>query len=271
MTPEHRATAPAMPPTEQRPRRLALSGAVNFRDLGGYRGTDGRQVRWGRIYRSDSLAELSDADVQTLSALGLRTICDLRAESERKHKPNKPLLVLEPAGQPPRLHAFGFMPHGGEALIADTRKGAITVAEIKQRVAEIYRRFVVDQSATFARLLHLIEADALPLLFHCTSGRDRTGFAAAVLLMALGVDRDQIMADYLLSDHYRRDLRFQVGSGVDEALMHALTSAHPDYMAAAFEAIDQRWGSGDAYLRNGLGLDDGHLRRLRDALMESTA
>lgn len=247
----------------ERERRLPLQGAVNFRDLGGYPGRDGRRIRWGRIFRSDSLAELTDADLQVLTSLGLRTICDLRADSERAHKPNRGL-----HGAPVTIHAINIMPHGGDQLLADTRLGTVSVVEIERRVREIYRRFVTDQVATFSRLLHLFDTGPLPLLVHCTSGRDRTGFASALILMALGVSRKTIARDYALSNQYRRDLTFQIGGVVSPEVMTALTQAHPDYLAAAFKAIDDGWGSDDAYLRNGLGFSGEKRQALQELLLQ---
>jgi protein-tyrosine phosphatase len=247
---------------EEPARRLALEGAVNFRDLGGYATRNGRTLHWGRIYRSDSLAEVSDADLRVLDELGLRTVCDLRSAAERAHKPNRPAVGAEPI-----VHHIGFMPYEGEQLLDAARAGAIAPHEIETRVREIYRRFVTDETVVFARLLQVLQTAALPLLIHCTSGRDRTGFACAVILMALGVERATITADYLLSNHYRRDLTFQVGGPVDAAVMAALTQAHPDYLAAAFAAIDAGWGSEAAYLRDALGLTAVGRQLLRDRLL----
>jgi protein-tyrosine phosphatase len=246
------------------PRRLPLAGAVNFRDLGGYITDDGRRVRWGKLFRSDVLADLTDADVEILARTGLRTICDLRGESERAQKPNR---LLQGA---PVEHPIGFMPHRGEELLTATRAGTIPVAEIETRVREIYRRFVTDQTGTYSRLLELIRADTLPLLFHCTSGRDRSGFAAAVVLLVLGVPRRTIAEDYGLSNQYRRDLTFQIGGAVEAAVMAALTRAHPDYLAEAFAAIDTGWGSDAQYLQRGLGLTPKRRSELRELLLESS-
>lgn len=244
-------------------RRLSVTGAVNCRDLGGYVTNDGRRVRWGRLFRSDQLAELSDADLTLFESLGLRTVCDLRGEGERQHKPNRALRGTVD------VHAIGFMPHRGDELLAQARGGQIDVAGIEQRVREIYRRFVIEQSASFARLLQLIASpEALPLLFHCTSGRDRTGFASAIVLLALGVPRGTVAEDYALSNRYRRDLTFQIGGSVAPEVMAALTQAHPDYLAAAFTAIDAQWGSVERYLRDGLGLDVDTQQRLQDQLLE---
>jgi protein-tyrosine phosphatase len=143
------------------------------------------------------------------------------------------------------------------------------VSDIENRVREIYRRFVTDQCGTFARLLELIDTEPLPLLIHCTSGRDRTGFASAVLLMALGVPRAIIAEDYALSNKYRRDLTFQIGGSVQPEVMATLTNAHTDYLAASFRAIDEGWGSDDAYLCAALGLSEDRRNRLQEKLLES--
>jgi protein-tyrosine phosphatase len=240
-----------------------LQGVVNFRDLGGYATADGRFTRWGLVFRSDGLADLTDADVDVLSGVGLRTICDLRSDSERLSKPNRTLV-----GAAAQTHAIGFMPHRGDELLADTKAGTISVAEIESRVREIYRRFVLDRCGTFARLLELLDTEPLPMLIHCTSGRDRTGFGSAVLLMALGVPRPTIQEDYALSNDYRRDLTFQIGGGVTPEVMETLTHAHPDYLAGSFMAIDERWGSDAAYLRVALGLSDERRNRLQQKLLE---
>lgn len=242
-------------------RRIPLDGAVNFRDIGGYATSDGRRLRWGRVFRSDSLAELSEGDVATVNALGLRTLCDLRGEPEREHRPNRPLPVA--------THAIGFMPRLGDQLLAEARAGRIGVPEIEHTVRQIYRDFVTAQAATFSALLRTIaDADALPLVFHCTSGRDRTGFASALLLLALGVPRATVEADYALSNAYRRDLTFQVGGAVAPEIMGALTQAHPSYLAAAFKTIDADWGSAERYLRDGLGLDEAMRSRLTTQLLD---
>lgn len=244
-------------------RRLSLSGAVNFRELGAYATADGRRVRTGLVFRSDQLAELNDADLGVVTALGLRTICDLRAASEREHKPNR----LPPGAA---VHAIGFMPHGGAELMADA--GRLTVEQVERAVSAIYRDFVTGRSENFARLFELmLEPEALPLLFHCTSGRDRTGTAAALLLTALGVPRETVAADYELSNEYRRDIAFQLGTGIDPRVMNAITRAHPAYLSLVFEVIEQGWGSTDNYLRVALGLSDAGRERLKDLLLETPA
>jgi protein-tyrosine phosphatase len=249
-------------------RHLGLQGAVNFRDLGGYRGVDGRRVRWRTVYRADSLAELSDADLARLHAIGLQTVVDLRHDEERQHRPSR-----LPAGtdQTPALqtHALGFYPTGGRALLQAVRAGTCSARQVADGLRQAYAAFPLTHREPYARMLALLaSARALPALVHCTSGKDRTGFASAVLLMALGVDRGTIQDDYLLTNQYRRDLAFMVGAEVDPAVMDALTQAHPSYLAAAFEAIDQHWGGTPGFLREGLDLSAAAQARLQGLLLD---
>lgn len=253
----------AAPAADARQRRLALEGAVNVRDLGGYAGAGGRLLRWGQLFRGDQLAEVSDTDIARLNELGIRTLCDLRGESEQRQKPNRSL------GPRVTVHDIGFIPHGGDELLAGVGSGTLSAADIEQRVIEIYRRFVVEQTQSYRRLLALLAEAPLPLLVHCTSGRDRTGWASAVILLALGASRDTVAADYDLSNHYRRDLSFQLGNAVDASVMTALTCAHPTYLATAFAAVDAHWGSDAAYLRDALGCDIPQQQQLQARFLEA--
>ena len=244
-------------------RRIALAGAVNFRDLGGYRTTDGRELKWGRLYRSDSLSELTADDLARLSVLGLRSICDLRHESERRAKPDR-----LPAGSTAELHQLGFYPHRSETLFQKLAARTISAAEVEQFLRDAYGAFPISQAATYRAVLEvLIGVDAIPALIHCTSGKDRTGFGAAVILMALGVPRETIVVDYLLTNDYRRDLSFMIGEGVDPQVQAALKQAHPSYIAAAFETIDREWGSSTAFIEDGLGFTPESRRRLQHLLL----
>lgn len=250
-------------PAPARRRRLALRGAVNCRDLGGYLTSDGRSVRWGRVFRSDQLADLTAEDLVALDGAGLRTVIDLRAPSERTQKPNRKLL------SPVDEHAIGFMPHQGDTLLSGARSGTLTRSQIEVMMHDIYRRFATERRDTFYLVFQLLlQPNALPALIHCTSGRDRTGFASAVLLMALGVPRATIVEDYMLSNDFRRDLTFQIGGAVDPAIMATLTQSLPSYLAASFKAFEDAWGSDAAFLEQGLGLTPSQQRTLQALLLE---
>lgn len=243
--------------------RIQLDGAVNCRDIGGYLTVDGRQVRKGIIYRSDQLADISDSDLESIQRMGLKTIVDFRSSIEQRDKPNRQLLAPEPT-----IYDLGFMPHRGDELIERTRNGTVTVQEIRAQVTEIYRDFVHDKTDIYTRLLALIVANHYPLLFHCTSGRDRTGFATALILSALGVPCSTIFSDYVLSDQFRRDLSFQMGNNVDPEVMYELTRSNPIYLQAAFDAIDDTWGGTDNYLREALKFSDNQRLKLQSLMLE---
>lgn len=246
-------------------RHVALSGAVNFRDVGGYRSADGRTVRWRKLLRSDSLAELSEGDQAVVQALGLRSLFDLRDESERALRPNR-----LGAGTALRTHAIGFFPTGAQALMAGVRDRTLGKREARAGLIGMYRRLPVDHAPRYAQLLQaLLAPDALPALIHCTSGKDRTGFGVAVVMLALGVPRETILEDYELTNHYRRDLSFMLGTEVDTEVLDVVKAAHADFLQAAFGVIDADWGGTQGFLRQGLGLAAADQALLQDRLLEA--
>jgi protein-tyrosine phosphatase len=247
-----------------RERRLPFVGAVNFRDLGGYAVGEGRQTRWRRLFRSDSLAELTDADLERLEALALHSLIDFRLPHERRIHPNR-----LPAGHALRALEVGFWPDGVAELHRAFQAGELDAAAMEHATKRFYRNFPLDHHAEYRVLLEAIEqAAGRPVLFHCVSGKDRTGFGAAVVLLALGADRDVILQDYALSNQYRRDVRHLIPAGTPEAVAQAFTAANPRYLEAALDAITERYGSDDAYLERGLGFGDRRRADLRALLTE---
>ena len=245
-------------------RRIPLEGAANFRDLGGYAAGAGKCVAWRRIYRSDSLAELTDADHEIWRGLGIRVVCDLRIQSERSNAPDR----LPEENGPEECH-IGFLPEGANEMLRAVRARELTSAAIVAEVVSHYRRLPLDHLAEYRRIFSLLgDPRNAPLVVHCTTGKDRTGFAAMLILLALGVSEELALEDYLLTNSYRRDVShiFNLHIGADE--MHTLTSARPEYFSAALEAMHGAYGSTEGYMRDGLGLDDVYLRNLRDAFLE---
>jgi protein-tyrosine phosphatase len=231
-------------------RRLPLEGAVNFRDLGGYPAEGGRRLRWRQLYRADSLADLTAADLDAVAALGLRTVCDFRLPDEAAKKPDR-----LPAANPPRMVAIGFLPEGTLDMLAAIGAGRLDAAAIEAEVLHHYSAFARDHTAEYARFFALLlEAEALPLLMHCTSGKDRTGFAAAAVLTVLGTPRAVIVEDYALTNAWRRDIRHLFANPVDPAALHRLTTADPAYIAAALDEIDRAFGGRDGWCE-AMGLD----------------
>ena len=274
--PPDRRVVPAELPAEARAahRRLPLDGAHNFRDLGGYRTRDGRALRWGRLYRSDALADLSDDDLVYLERLGLRRVVDFRSPLERERDadrlPDVPGLEL------------ALRPIFGDAL--DPRElqerllsGNASGSELARLLIDANRAFVTDFGDVYAAFLRdLALAEELPLLFHCTAGKDRAGFAAAVALLAVGVPRETVMRDYLLTngyseEHTRRTLRLIHWASLfrsEPDAIRPLFEARPEYLQAAFDTIDAKYGGIDRYLREGLGIDETLRGRLRANLLE---
>jgi protein-tyrosine phosphatase len=273
--PDVRPIPSSLPAAEREAaRRLPLDGAHNARDLGGYLAADGRRVRWGRLYRSDALGELSDDDVTYLGRLGLRHVTDFRSPPERERAPDR--LPLSPA---PRVV---LRPIIGEVLdpkILQDRllSGTADGTEMAALLVAGNRAFVTQFGEVYSGFLRdLADDENLPALFHCTAGKDRAGFAAALTLLALGVSRDTVMDDYLLTnalsegatDRILLTLRVASFFRTSPEDARPLFEARREYLQAAFDTIDERYGSTEGYFSEGLGIDAPTLERLRANLLE---
>ena len=197
-------------------RLVPLEGAFNFRDLGGYRGTGGREVRWGRLYRSDTLHELTPEDIGRLADLGLRTVVDLRTERELARTGRGPLEHHDVAFHHLAVVKEGVAGEAGPAGAAD-REAVAAPAPAGDDLAERYLWYLEVGGDALAEALTLLGSDEhYPLVFHCAAGKDRTGVLAALVLDLCGVARDDIVADYVITaermgfimDRYRADPRF---------------------------------------------------------------
>ena len=232
----------------QSARILRFDGARNVRDLGGIPLPDGGQTRFGVMYRADGLSRLSDADLTRLSALGIRTVVDLRYDEERARAPDR-----LPAENPPAVYERGFLPRGSVEMFAGLNEQGADAAEAFRLMQHNYRRIPHEHREEFRDLMHfLVKADTAPHLIHCTSGKDRTGLLAAFVLRALGAAVDDVVADYELStvEHQPVDA---FGPRADPQAVATVMAAHAEYILAALAAIDSRYGSFDAYLRDALG------------------
>lgn len=255
----HRDSGAAQAFAASRERRLHFSGAKNFRDLGGYPTCDGRLVRLGKLYRSDSLHKLTDGDLQRLSDLGLAWIVDFRSPFEKKMEPDR-----LPASMASRLVAIPIL-DSNTRVYQDSRD--TFVKNLKHidpdwYMTELYGELVTRFNTEMRKFIEiLLSSNGGPVLFHCTAGKDRTGFAAAITLRMLGVPFNAIMSDYLLSNKYFYAaqrwrlalLRLLKGRRV-AAVVTGLLSVHPSYLSAAFQAIDRDHGTFENYVREALGL-----------------
>ena len=227
-------------------RVLRLQGATNFRDLGGYPGHGGRPLRWRRLFRSEHLAGLTEADRAALAALGLGQSFDFRGVAERAATPyNLPGVVQHAlAIEPSVVQRMQDMVAAGQSLTA-----AITAALMR----DLYRTLVNDQAGRFAEMFeHLLQAD-VPAVMHCTAGKDRTGIAAALILSALGVSRGWVLQDYLLTNrHYKQAPPAQ--SETPAEVLAVLWRVEQGFLDAALLVIDAEHGGTDAFLRQRIGL-----------------
>lgn len=257
-------------------KEVRLEGAPNFRDLGGARSIDGRRLRHGRLYRSEILTRVSDADLDVLQALRITAVCDLRHGVERTRQLNR-----WPAGSSPQI--IGVEPSEGmEAVQANGVQSRIVDPDFDPEEGRAllvagYRLMPRTLApALRAVLQHLTQAQDTSLLIHCTSGKDRSGFVCAMLLTALGISPEDVLRDYLLSrdrypvDHTREALRRALGDALPPGRMELLlelTTVSPAYLAGAFDQIDAEYGGVDAYLRDVAGLGDEARVRLQSALL----
>jgi protein-tyrosine phosphatase len=254
-------------------RRLALEGAYNFRDLGGLRTQNGKTVRWGQVFRSDTLTRLTANDYQRLNVIGISLVCDLRTREERKTDPTEwqdgsPVFVLAPVSENDK----GASQNGN--LAEALRSSKVSVEEGKALFEQFYIRIVFDSAPKFGAVLRAIETSSRPSMFHCTGGRDRTGITAALLLQTLGVPRETILSDFVLSTRYLDERGATTPAPATESeaqqarLYAEVIRLQPRYIEAVFKAIDQRYGSFSRYRREALHFTDADVAALKARLLE---
>lgn len=254
-------------------RHYPLDGADNFRDLGGYATSDGRVVAWGRLFRSGHLGHLTRADLAAVDQLGIRLVCDLRSPSERDD-----VVSRFPSGTEVKVVTLPVdYPALEPGLVRRRLLGRdFAAGALAETVLAAYRAYVTDFAPAFAGMLRaLAEPGHVPALMHCNGGKDRTGFAATIVLLTLGVPRATIVDDYLLTNHFTRwTTRRRVWLvflasrlSVRPREMRTLLEAREPYLDAAFTAMEKRFGSIETYLREALGVTDELRERLRAALL----
>ena len=246
---------------------LGLTSLPNLRDLGGYKTSDSATVRKGLLYRSNQLKGISSADMQKLTALKLKTDFDLRTEREVRFKPddlpagvaniNLDVLADETEAVPVIL----------DQLLRDPKRVSTAIgggtAEAEAAMKEMYRELVALESAkkAYGQLFKsLSKANSSPALFHCSSGKDRTGWAAAALLTLLGVPKETVMKDFLRSNDYllpmyKKQIDDFVAAGGQRGIPEAIYGVKAVYLETAFDEVQKKYGSMQRYFSEGLGLD----------------
>lgn len=267
---------PAQLPADQRAahRLLNFDGIANFRDLGGYATSDGRQVKWGALYRAGTLAHASVADLSNLAKLDLVALIDFRSEGEKKEEPNR---LPDPVGF--ALVEIPTLDDGNKALVGEVmarvESGDFDDFDPDHFMLRANRQFASEFTPQFRQFMHtVLQADGAPVAWHCSAGKDRTGFAAAILLRVLGVPQEVVMQDYMASKQHALEprrkqlLMLRVFKGQEAAQKLAvMMGVEESWLRAAFEEIDENWGDFDNYVSQGLQLDAAQVGQLRKNLL----
>jgi len=259
-----------------RSRNIALPGAVNLRDFGGYTTADGGLVRPRRLFRSGSLAGLTPAAQRAfVDELRVHTICDLRRPEEREEEPT-PF-----ASDTPRRVEIPIDPGSAVAMRAEFARGNVPLAERIAFMVAINEELARHHRDDYARMFEaLLEVEDGGFLIHCAAGKDRTGFGCALVLHALGVPERTVVEDYLLTneamdfDGYvlpRMRARYGADVEFDREEVMALAGVRPEYLRAAYAAIEEEFEDVERYLERAVGLDAATRSVLQARFVETPA
>ena len=258
-------------------RNIPIGSVPNLRDLGGWAAPGGR-VRSGLIYRSAEFSDLQGDDAAAFGKLGIRSVYDLRTADERAQNPNQVPVGTEYIVVDVLRDASGASPALMPKILGDPKFAAEFLGDGKAvTIFEgAYRQIVgIDSALTgYGQFFtDIAEAEHRPALFHCQTGKDRTGWAAASLLLLLGVSRDDVYADYLLTNDQLLPAlkplidRF-VAAGGEAALLTPVLGVQTSYLDAAIDEMEKRFGSIEGYFTDGLGFDNDWIAAVRTSYIE---
>ena len=250
-------------------RLLPMDGAHNTRELGGYTTTDGQTVKWGMLFRSDKLSDISDIDKEYLQNLGIKRIVDFRSEDEKSEDPDKIPEGINYVEMPIRVD--GAMRTKIEAVLRGE-----TDREVKSFLIDANKEFVTSYTDVYEGFLRALIDNGSPTLFHCTAGKDRAGFAAAITLIALGVSKEDVVADYMKTNTYTAERIEEVLGQIelmslyqtDAEVLRPLLGVEQEYIETAFKTAEDKYGSLENFIREGLNISDEDIQKLRSQFLE---
>tara|TARA_B100000945_G_C20413544_1_gene613925 strand:- start:1187 stop:2062 length:876 start_codon:yes stop_codon:yes gene_type:complete len=251
-------------------RLLPMDGAHNTRELGGYKTADGLSVKWGMLFRSDKLSDISKTDQAYLQNLGIKKIIDFRSKEEKAEDPDiipKGISYIEMP-----ISVDGAMRSKIEAVL----KGE-TNKEVKSFLIDANKEFVSDYVEVYENFLRGLIDDEGPILFHCTAGKDRAGFAAAITLIALGVSKEDVIKDYMKTNQFTKkrieeiikQIELMTLYQTDAEILRPLLGVEREYIETAFRTAEEEYGSLENFIKNGLNISDEDIKKLRNKFLES--
>ena len=251
-------------------RLLPMDGAHNTRELGGYKTTDGKSVKWGMLYRSDKLSDISDTDQAYLQDLGIKKIIDFRSKEEKEEDPDIIPKGIDYIEMP--ISVDGAMRSKIEAVL----KGE-TNKDVKSFLIDANKEFVSNYTDVYEDFLRNLIDDDGPTLFHCTAGKDRAGFAAAITLIALGVSKEDVINDYMKTNQFTKERIEEIIGQIelmtlyqtDAEILRPLLGVEREYIETAFQTAEEKYGSLENFIRDGLNISDEDIQKLRNKFIES--
>jgi protein-tyrosine phosphatase len=249
-------------------RCITMEGAYNFRDMGGYHAKGGAKVRWGALYRSGKLSELSARDISVMGGLSMSLIFDFRREDECERAPNRYSDVNVNKVNLP------ITPGSGESFFNRVAAGHANSEQMIQFMVELNVDLALNQTTQYQQMFAgLLANNTGAVLIHCAAGKDRTGFGSALILAALGVSRSDLLIDYMLSNKYlpvEEEITKMLATyedyfpkNIDRSVLRPMFEVRPEYIGAAFDAIDAAYGNIEAYLNQALHLSKADIERLK--------
>ncbi|WP_149525936.1 tyrosine-protein phosphatase [Sphingobacterium hotanense] len=242
-------------------RLIPLEGPSNFRDIGGVKTKDGKQVKWGQFYRADALGSIQEDEFPYIESLKISKVYDLRSDEEiATSKDNLPASIRW-------IHHPIFNGDNSaqmNAVMQKIKSGDMTAEDSRNLLITANKEFINSNLDAFKVLVRELLDNEEPSLFHCTAGKDRTGLTSALLLSVLGVDKETVINEYLMTNYYtlpkmarKKDPKMAAAfANIDPQVMLPLMSVDRSYLEAAFTEIEKQYGDMDKFIREGLEISD---------------